>query len=226
MATRTEALISLDPGDHLTREEFHRRYCARPDIRKAELIDGVVYVPSPVRALHGEPHLGGHRLALCLFGQKPGRPMAQSTPPSAWTPMASVTRSSQTLASGFDEPGGPRLTEDGTICEGAPQLVVEVAASSASYDLYEKKEAYRRNGVHEYVVWRVIDRVIDWFELRDGVYVLASAGRRWASSRAHGSQDCASMFRACWPAMPLASWLPLVRSRTPEPRLTATTAPG
>ena len=49
--------------------------------------------------------------------------------------------------------------------------MVEVAASSASYDLYEKKEAYRRNGVQEYVVWRVIDRVIDWFELRDGVYV-------------------------------------------------------
>ena len=54
----------------------------------------------------------------------------------------------------------------------APQLVVEVAASSVSYDLYEEKEAYRRNGVREYVVWRVLDRAIDWFELRDGAYVL------------------------------------------------------
>ena len=68
-------------------------------------------------------------------------------------------------------PGGPRLTENHYL-EGAPQFVVEVAASSANYDLHEKKEAYRRNGVREYVVWRVIDRAIDWFELRDGAYVL------------------------------------------------------
>src|SRR5215210_5275678 len=69
-----------------------------------------------------------------------------------------------------EEPGGPRLTEDDYI-EGAPQLVVKVAASWASYDLREKMEAYRRNGVREYIVWRVLDRAIDWFRLRDGVYV-------------------------------------------------------
>jgi Uma2 family endonuclease len=68
------------------------------------------------------------------------------------------------------EPGGPRLTEDDYV-EGAPQLVVEVAASSASYDLHDKLEAYRRNGVREYVVWRVEDAAIDWFRLRDGQYV-------------------------------------------------------
>ena len=49
MAVRVEASTNLEAGDHLTREEFHRRYLARPDIKKAELIDGVVYVPSPVR---------------------------------------------------------------------------------------------------------------------------------------------------------------------------------
>ena len=63
-----------------------------------------------------------------------------------------------------EEPGGPRVTSDDYI-EGAPQLVVEVAASSASYDLHEKKEAYRRNGVREYVVWRTLDGAIDWFRL-------------------------------------------------------------
>ena len=68
-----------------------------------------------------------------------------------------------------DEPNGPRLNPDGYI-EGAPQLVVEVAASSASYDLHDKKEAYRRNGVREYVVWRVLNQAIDWFTLRDGRY--------------------------------------------------------
>jgi Uma2 family endonuclease len=68
------------------------------------------------------------------------------------------------------EPGGARLTDDGYI-EGAPQLIVEVAASSVSYDLHNKKEAYRRNGVREYVVWRVIEQAIDWFHLEDGQYV-------------------------------------------------------
>lgn len=67
-------------------------------------------------------------------------------------------------------PGGPHLTDDGYV-EGAPQLVVEVAASSVSYDLHDKMEAYRRNGVREYVVWRVLDEAIDWFRLRDGAYV-------------------------------------------------------
>jgi len=48
----------LESGDRLTRAEFHRRYCDRPDLKKAELVEGVVYVPSPVRlGLHSEPHV-------------------------------------------------------------------------------------------------------------------------------------------------------------------------
>jgi len=68
-----------------------------------------------------------------------------------------------------EEPGGPRATEDGYL-EGAPQLVVEIPASSASYDLHDKMRAYRRNRVREYVVWRVLDEAIDWFQLVDGEY--------------------------------------------------------
>jgi Uma2 family endonuclease len=48
---------------------------------------------------------------------------------------------------------------------------VEVAASSASYDLHEKLEAYRRNGVQEYIVWRTLDSALDWFVLEAGHYV-------------------------------------------------------
>jgi Uma2 family endonuclease len=47
--------------------------------------------------------------------------------------------------------------------EGAPELVAEIAASSVSYDLGKKLNVYRRNGVREYVVWRVLDRKVDWF---------------------------------------------------------------
>lgn len=167
MATPTQTLISLESGDHLTRDEFHRRYGARPDIKKAELVDGIVYMPSPTRfRAHAEEHgavvgwlyayvARASRVRLGVEGTVflDGRNEVQ--------PDAILWR---------DEPGGPRLTEDDYV-EGAPQLVVEVAASNAAYDLHEKKEAYRRNGVREYVVWRVLDRAIDWFELRDGAYV-------------------------------------------------------
>ncbi len=44
---------ALEPGDRLTRAEFERRYAAMPHVKKAELIEGVVYVPSPVRYDHG-----------------------------------------------------------------------------------------------------------------------------------------------------------------------------
>src|SRR2546427_3449968 len=50
-------LPPLEGGDRLTRSEFERRYDAMPQLKKAELIEGVVYMPSPVRCKsHGQPH--------------------------------------------------------------------------------------------------------------------------------------------------------------------------
>jgi Uma2 family endonuclease len=65
--------------------------------------------------------------------------------------------------------GQARISEDDYI-EDAPELVAEVAASSASIDLHTKFHVYRRNGVREYLVWRVLDRAIDWFVLHAGQY--------------------------------------------------------
>jgi Uma2 family endonuclease len=65
--------------------------------------------------------------------------------------------------------GQARLSEDDYI-EDAPELVAEVAASSASIDLHTKCHVYRRNGVREYLVWRVLDQEIDWFVLQAGQY--------------------------------------------------------
>jgi Uma2 family endonuclease len=167
MATRTDAPVSLESGDHLTRQEFHRRYSARPDIRKAELVDGVVYMPSPVRSRqHGRPHSFVMGWLAVYVSLTPDVFLEDNTTVylddrGEVQPDACLWRT---------EPGGPRETDDGYI-EGAPQLIVEVAASSVSYDLHEKKEAYRRNSVGEYVVWRVLDAAIDWFRLRDGAYV-------------------------------------------------------
>jgi Uma2 family endonuclease len=65
--------------------------------------------------------------------------------------------------------GQARISADDYV-EGAPELIAEVASRSVSYDLGDKLHAYRRNGVREYVVWRVLDSAIDWFLLREGRY--------------------------------------------------------
>jgi Uma2 family endonuclease len=65
--------------------------------------------------------------------------------------------------------GKTQIDQDGYI-SGAPEFVAEVAASSVSIDLGPKLEAYQRNGVNEYLVWRVQDAEIDWFVLREGRY--------------------------------------------------------
>jgi len=65
--------------------------------------------------------------------------------------------------------GTSRIGDDGYV-EGAPELVIEIAASSATYDVRDKRTIYRRNGVREYIVWQVYDRQLDWWVLRDGEY--------------------------------------------------------
>lgn len=158
----------LENGDRLTRSEFERRYEAMPRLKKAELIEGVVHIPSPVRQTqHGEPHAHlivwlGHYSAHC-----PGVRVGDNS-----TVRLDLDNEPQPDAVLFIDPargGQAHLDEDGYI-EGAPELVAEVTSSRASYDLHTKLHAYRRNGVREYVVWRVLDREIDWFVWRDGEY--------------------------------------------------------
>jgi len=161
-------VLPLEPGDHLTREEFHRRYLARPDIKKAELIDGVVYVPSPTRSRqHGRPH----GLVVTWLGVYASRTPGVELDDNSTVYLDGRVEVQPDAALWRPDSGRVHENADGYL-EGAPQLIVEVAASSVSYDLHQKKEAYRRNGVGEYVVWRVGDRAIDWFHLQDGEYVL------------------------------------------------------
>ena len=167
MTVHADASISLEPGDHLTREEFHRRYCARPDIKRAELIEGVVYVPSPVRFDRHAEKTGAVSLWLGTYALRaPGARFGNDG--TIFLDDGNEPRPDVMLWR--FEPGGPHLNDSGYVV-GPPQLIVEVAASSVSHDLYEKKEVYRRNGVREYVVWRVLDKAIDWFRLRSGQYV-------------------------------------------------------
>ena len=158
----------LENGDRLTRYEFERRYAARPDLRKAELIEGVVYTPSPV---HAAGHANPHFLLIGWLGV-----YASATPGVSGADNATVRldldNEPQPDALLRIEPGAggrSRLSDDDYV-EGAPELVVEVAASSAAIDMHDKLRAYRRNGVQEYLVWRTGEERIDWFELADGEY--------------------------------------------------------
>jgi len=163
----------LESGDRLSQTEFHRRYCARPDIRKAELVEGVVYVASPVRVLHGEPHGDVMGWLAAYKAKTPGVRLGDNM-----TVILDDDNEVQPDAFLWREaPDGPVVNEDGYL-EGAPQLVVEIAASSASYDLHDKMRAYRRNGVREYVVWRVLDQAVDWFRLTEGEYARVEPDER------------------------------------------------
>ena len=166
--TLDDALPVLENGDRLTRAEFERRYGAMPDLKKAELIEGVVYVPSPVRhRQHGSPHA---HLIGWLFQYAANTPGVEIGDNSSVR--LDLDNEPQPDALLFIDPacgGQIRLSTDGII-EGAPELVAEVASSSVSYDLHTKLHVYRRSGVHEYIVWRVLEREIDWFVLRAGQY--------------------------------------------------------
>jgi Uma2 family endonuclease len=159
-------ILPLEPGDRLTRPEFERRYEAMPHLKKAELIEGVVYVPSPVRHEgHGRQH-SALNYWLSVYG--------------ASTPGVEVSDNATVRLDLDNEPqpdlllrivsgGQSRVDSDGFI-SGAPELVAEIASSSAAYDLHQKLTVYRRHGVREYIVWRVLENAIDWFVLRDGRY--------------------------------------------------------
>jgi Uma2 family endonuclease len=164
----------LEQGDRLTREEFERRYEAMPYLKKAELIDGVVYMPSPVRLdVHGEPHLD---LATWLGVYKSATPgLRGGDNATARLDLSNEPQPDLLLLIDPACGGQASIGEDGYV-EAAPELVVEIAASSASYDLHDKLEAYRRSGVREYVVFRVLDGQVDWFILEGERYIALAPG--------------------------------------------------
>jgi Uma2 family endonuclease len=159
----------LESGDRLTRQEFERRYQAMPQIKKAELIEGVVYVASPVRATHhGRPHAKIMTWLGTYWVATPGVDLQDNT-----TVRLDADNEPQPDALLRLEPevgGNSRISDDDYV-EGAPELIAEIAASSASYDLNAKLNVYRRNGVQEYIVWQMYENRLDWFSLQEGRYV-------------------------------------------------------
>jgi Uma2 family endonuclease len=166
----------LENGDRLTRPEFEQRYAAMPESCKAELIEGIVYMAAALRyRSHGKPH---SQLNGWLFTYQVA------------TPGVDIADAITIRLDGDNEPqpdiallitpnaGGQTKLSDDDYIEGAPELLAEISASTVSLtygrsetiDLGAKKTAYQRNGVQEYIVWRVLDKALDWFYLDNGRY--------------------------------------------------------
>lgn len=164
-----QPMVEIPPlrdGDRMTRVEFERRWDAMPDLKKAELIDGVVYMPA-LSIDHGASHfdligwLAWYRLLT------PGVQGGDNC--SVRFDDINMPQPDVLLRIDENRGGRSRIDADRYI-EGGPELIAEVTRTTASYDLGPKREVYRRFGVPEYIVWRVDDRAVDWFILRNGFY--------------------------------------------------------
>jgi Uma2 family endonuclease len=184
---RREPVLPLENGDRLTREEFELRYHAMPYLKKAELIRGVVYVPSPARIRkHGKQH-GYITIWLGTY--------ASHTPGIEFAPTTTTRlyKDSEPQPDGLlriePECGGQSRTSDDDYVEGAPELAAEVSASSVSYDLHDKLKLFQEAGVREYIVWRVLDEEIDWFVRR---------GKRFSKMAGSGGLLKSTVFPGLW----------------------------
>ena len=153
-------------GDNLTREEFERLWDLHPEIKHAELINGIVHLELSVSPEHATKHV----VAVCWLGTYwAGRPG-----------MEAGDNGTVRFADGNDmqpdavlrrtEGAGGRSFRSKVGIEGPPELAFEVSYTSASYDLHQKFDVYERNGVGEYIVWQLHENRLDWFVLRNGRY--------------------------------------------------------
>ena len=157
----------LENGDKLTRWEFERRYQAMPHLKKAELIEGIVYMASPLRfESHAEPHANIIGWLALYKAATPGVRLGDNA-----TVRLDIDNEPQPDALLRIEKGGQSIISQDDYVEGAPELIVEIAASSASYDVHQKLNVYRRNQVQEYLVWRFYEQEFDWFRLQAGEYI-------------------------------------------------------
>jgi Uma2 family endonuclease len=169
MSVSVKSPPPLENGDRLTRDEFERRYQATPHNIKAELIEGVVTMASAVRARqHGRPHAHVMTWLGTFEAATPGVMVLDNAtvrldPENEPQPDALLR-----LESGV---GGSSRLDDADYVAGPPELVVEVAGSSASIDLHDKLRAYRRSGVAEYLVWQIAEASVSWFYLQRGSYL-------------------------------------------------------
>ncbi|MFN0056808.1 MAG: Uma2 family endonuclease [Planctomycetales bacterium] len=165
-------LLELQSGDRLTQAEFHRRYAAYPDEAHFELIEGMVVMASPARIRHGE-YQAALVFALTYFkGATPGLAVADNA--TVILSQRSEVQPDVCVRFLADAGGQTQVSSDEYIL-GGPEWVGEVAHSSASIDLHQKKLAYQRGGVHEYLVLSVEEQELHWFHFKSRRKIIADS---------------------------------------------------
>ena len=170
MSSLATQIPLLQNGDRLTRIEFERRYDAMPHLKKAELINGVVYMPAAAIRFeqHGAPHFD---LITWMGLYRTGTPGIRGGDNSSLRlDLLNEPQPDAFLLILKEFGGQARIDKEGYVTFG-PELIGEVTASTASYDLHDKLKVYQRHRVQEYIVWRVVDQEIDWFRLQGQRYV-------------------------------------------------------
>jgi Uma2 family endonuclease len=224
MALTEQTAVSPPPmefGDRLTRAEFERRWKRMPHVTRAELVEGVVYMPSAVKYRdHGRQHLAVSTILGLYVASTPGTEAADNSS----LRLDNDNEPQPDLLLRIDSAlGGQSWEDEEGYLNGGPELIVEIAATSASYDLHQKLQAYRRHGVCEYVVWRVYDAAFDWFVLRDGNYTRLESdvdgllkstvvGGLWLDTRAILSGDLAGAVKIAQQGLASAEHAEFVRS--------------
>jgi len=165
LLAQNQRVPELHNGDRLTRAEFERRYARMPQVNKAELIEGIVYIPSPVRyRAHSLPHSWLNAWLAYYASKTPG---LEGVGNNGTVRLDEDNEPQPDLMLRLPEKaGGQSKVDPDDYVRGAPELVCEVAGSSVNIDLHANLNAYRRNGVKEYLVWRTEDEAIDLYFAR------------------------------------------------------------
>jgi len=167
MATVEEKVLPLYPGQRLKRDEFLRRWEAMPQLKHAELIGGIVYLPSPVSLDHGD---SDNSVAAWQSVYAASTPGVKSNSKSTWLMLEDSPQPESSLRL-LPELGG-HSHRDGKYIAGSPEFLAEVSLSSEDYDLHEKLDLYEQAGVDEYLAVLLASREIRWHRLVDGAYQL------------------------------------------------------
>jgi Uma2 family endonuclease len=158
------AVPPLAAGDPLDATTFHERYEAMPPSTRAELIDGVVHMPSPLYLDHGAEGFAIGTWLGYYAARTPGVAGADNTS----TRLDAKGEVQPDFSLRIRPESGGQSQEAREFIVGAPELIVEVARSSRRTDLGTKKDHYERTGVREYLVVGLDPDELVWFILRDG----------------------------------------------------------
>jgi hypothetical protein len=169
ITTIGKAVPPLAAGDKLTRQEFLRRWEAHPEIKSAELLGGLVYMPSPVSVEHGDMEAAVGAWLAVYAARTPGTACGHNTTTFLLDDMPQPDLNLRILP----DYGGRSRVDEGYL-EGPAELLAEICRSSASYDLHVKLDLYQKARVPEYLTVLLFEREIRWHVLVDGTYHLLS----------------------------------------------------